>query len=222
MMRSCAINRREFGVAVAGGLAASAVVPCGCAPGRSDGDLQAIHRHRRAVQSRIDERSWPPRGPLSQKQRDAIARSGITAINVTVSADTFDATTRTIALWTGEVDRYPTLISIVAARRYRPGEEGQHAGVDPRLPEHRDAGAGPFAPRCFPPAGRPDHPTHLQRPQHRRRWLPRGRRRGPERVRTAGGGEDERPRNCRGPESLRHPNHRRWHRRFEDPTPHHA
>ena len=57
--------------------------------------------------------SWPPRGPLSQKQRDAIAASGITAINVTVSADTFEATTRNIALWQGEADRYPTLLSVV-------------------------------------------------------------------------------------------------------------
>lgn len=57
--------------------------------------------------------SWPPRGPLSQKQRDAIASSGITAINVTVSADTFEATTRNIALWQGEADRYPTLLAIV-------------------------------------------------------------------------------------------------------------
>jgi membrane dipeptidase len=57
--------------------------------------------------------SWPPRGPLSQKQRDAIAASGITAINVTVSADAFEATTRNIALWQGEADRYPTLLSVV-------------------------------------------------------------------------------------------------------------
>ena len=57
--------------------------------------------------------SWPPRGPLSQKQRDAIASSGITAINVTVSADGFEATTRNIALWQGEADRYPALLSIV-------------------------------------------------------------------------------------------------------------
>ncbi len=57
--------------------------------------------------------SWPPRGPLSAKQRDAIASSGITAINVTVSADTFEATTGNIALWQGEADRYPTLLSIV-------------------------------------------------------------------------------------------------------------
>src|SRR5512145_2223985 len=57
--------------------------------------------------------SWPPRGPLSQKQRDAIQGSGITAINVTVSADTFEATTRTIALWIGEAARYPELLTIV-------------------------------------------------------------------------------------------------------------
>ena len=57
--------------------------------------------------------SWPPRGPLSEKQRNAIASSGITAINVTVSADTFETTTRNVALWQGEADRYPTLLSIV-------------------------------------------------------------------------------------------------------------
>jgi membrane dipeptidase len=56
---------------------------------------------------------WPPRGPLSQKQRDAITASGITAINVTVSGDTFESTTRNIALWQGEADRYPELLSIV-------------------------------------------------------------------------------------------------------------
>ncbi|HJU42926.1 MAG TPA: membrane dipeptidase [Vicinamibacterales bacterium] len=56
--------------------------------------------------------SWPPRGPLSQKQRDAIAASGITAINVTVSAD-FEGSVRNIALWQGEADKYPNLLSIV-------------------------------------------------------------------------------------------------------------
>jgi membrane dipeptidase len=56
--------------------------------------------------------SWPPRGPLSQKQRDAIRSSGITAINVTVSAD-FEGSVRNIALWQGEADRYPELLSIV-------------------------------------------------------------------------------------------------------------
>ena len=114
MMRSCAINRREFGVAVAGGLAASVV---GARAAARQDDATAIYKRSIVIDALSNPGSmnvsWPPRGPLSQKQRDAIARSGITAINVTVSADTFDATTRTIALWTGEVDRYPTLISIV-------------------------------------------------------------------------------------------------------------
>src|SRR5215208_201135 len=56
--------------------------------------------------------SWPPRGPLSQQQRDAISSSGITAINVTVSAD-FEGSVRNIALWQGEADLYPALLSIV-------------------------------------------------------------------------------------------------------------
>jgi membrane dipeptidase len=56
---------------------------------------------------------WPPRGPLSKAQADNIAASGITAVNVTVSADTFEATVRTIALWTGEADAHPRLVGIV-------------------------------------------------------------------------------------------------------------
>jgi membrane dipeptidase len=57
--------------------------------------------------------SWPPRGPLSPAQREAIASSGITAINVTVSADDFETTTRNIALWQGEATRYPEILSVV-------------------------------------------------------------------------------------------------------------
>ena len=56
--------------------------------------------------------SWPPRGPLSQKQKDAIVASGITAMNVTVSAD-FEGSVRNIALWQGEAARYPELLAIV-------------------------------------------------------------------------------------------------------------
>jgi membrane dipeptidase len=111
------MSRREFGAAIA---AAAAV-----GPGRRvhasahQGDIDGAEVYKKAIV--IDALAnpgsmnvpWPPRGPLSQKQRDAIASSGITAINVTVSADTFEASTRNIALWTGEVDRYPTLLSIV-------------------------------------------------------------------------------------------------------------
>jgi membrane dipeptidase len=56
---------------------------------------------------------WPPRGPLTIGQRDNIAKSGLTALNVTVSADDVEATTRNIALWTGEAATYPQLLSIV-------------------------------------------------------------------------------------------------------------
>ena len=114
MTRCGAINRRQFGVALAGGITAS-VVHRG-ATARQE-DPVALYKRSIVIDALSNPGSmnvsWPPRGPLSQKQRDAIAASGITAINVTVSADTFEATTRTIALWTGEVDRYPTLISVV-------------------------------------------------------------------------------------------------------------
>ena len=110
---SGALNRREFGIALASGFVASGIR---AGDGRQE-DPAALYKRSIVIDALSNPGSmnvsWPPRGPLSPKQRDAIAASGITAINVTVSADTFDATTRTIALWTGEVDRYPTLISIV-------------------------------------------------------------------------------------------------------------
>jgi membrane dipeptidase len=113
MTRSGALSRREFGIALASGLVASGI---GAGDARQD-EPTALYKRSIVIDALSNPGSmnvsWPPRGPLSQKQRDAIAASGITAINVTVSADTFDATTRTIALWTGEADRYPTLISIV-------------------------------------------------------------------------------------------------------------
>ena len=113
------LSRRQFGAALAG-TAAAALLPARSAPAwNRQGDLEGADVYRRGIV--IDALAnpgsmnvpWPPRGPLSQQQRDAIASSGITAINVTVSADTFEASTRNIALWTGEADRYPTLLSIV-------------------------------------------------------------------------------------------------------------
>jgi membrane dipeptidase len=56
---------------------------------------------------------WPPRGPLTAAQREHIAASGLTALNVTVSADDFEGTVENIALWTGEAARYPQLLSVV-------------------------------------------------------------------------------------------------------------
>ena len=109
------MNRRQF----AGAVSAAPVLFAAGRPRAATLRTQAEEVYERSIV--IDALanpgsmnvSWPPRGPLSQKQRDAIANSGITAINVTVSADSFEATTRNIALWTGETDSYPTLLSIV-------------------------------------------------------------------------------------------------------------
>ena len=52
-----------------------------------------------------------PRGPLSEKQRAAIAASGITAINVTVSGDTFEASTRNLALSSATAAWNPVMLA---------------------------------------------------------------------------------------------------------------
>ncbi|MGH9172909.1 MAG: hypothetical protein ACRD1H_01060, partial [Vicinamibacterales bacterium] len=122
MRKGSEVSRREFGGALVGAAAAAFSARRATAASAAQGSSDPVALYKRSIV--IDALanpgsmnvSWPPRGPLSPKQRDAIATAGITAINVTVSADTFEATTRTIALWTGEVDRYPTLLSIV--RRY--------------------------------------------------------------------------------------------------------
>ncbi len=109
------MSRRTFGAVIAGG-AMTARVAAAVETGQA-GEVAALYKRAVVIDALANPGSmnvsWPPRGPLSEKQRDAIAASGITAINVTVSGDTFEASTRTIALWTGEADRYPTLLSIV-------------------------------------------------------------------------------------------------------------
>jgi hypothetical protein len=106
-----ALTRRQFATTIG----AAPMLVAGALTARAR-EVQADNVYERAIV--IDALanpgsmnvSWPPRGPLSQKQKDAIASSGITAINVTVSADTFEATTRYIALWQGVADRYPALL----------------------------------------------------------------------------------------------------------------
>ncbi|HEY6330768.1 MAG TPA: membrane dipeptidase [Blastocatellia bacterium] len=56
---------------------------------------------------------WPPPGPLSKEQLDNIARSGITSVNVTVSARSFENTVRNIALLQGEVESHPDRLLLV-------------------------------------------------------------------------------------------------------------
>lgn len=107
------ISRREFGAALGAAplLARSRVT----ASTRQD-DTATLYQRAIVIDALANPGSmnvsWPPRGPLSQKQRDAIAASGITAINVTVSSD-FEGSVRNIALWQGEADRYPEILSIV-------------------------------------------------------------------------------------------------------------
>jgi membrane dipeptidase len=114
------ISRRAFGAAIASGAIAAGKRSDAARAGQANDDVAGVYRRAIVIDALANPGSmnvsWPPRGPLSQKQRDAIAASGITAINVTVSADTFEASTRNIAMWTGEADRYPTLLAIV--RRY--------------------------------------------------------------------------------------------------------
>jgi membrane dipeptidase len=113
--RPLSLTRRQFGAALAAAPMLPMVRPAAAAAGQSE--VTTLYDRSIVIDALANPGSmnvsWPPRGPLSDKQRTAIASSGITAINVTVSADTFEATTRTIALWTGEADRYPTLLSIV-------------------------------------------------------------------------------------------------------------
>lgn len=112
--RHRAITRREFGALA--GAAGCSIAHAATAHGAQE-ETTALYRRSIVIDALANPGSmnvsWPPRGPLSEKQRGAVAASGITAINVTVSADTFEGTTRTIALWTGEADRYPSLLSIV-------------------------------------------------------------------------------------------------------------
>ena len=110
-----AITRRQFAATVgAGSLLLTGRRAVGQEP---PDDVGGVYRRSIVIDALANPGSmnvsWPPRGPLSAKQREAIASSGITAINVTVSADTFEATTRNIALWQGEADRYPALLSVV-------------------------------------------------------------------------------------------------------------
>jgi len=57
---------------------------------------------------------WPPQDQgLLEDQRSNIRNSGISAINLTVNGATFEDTISHIAFWTGEVERDPSLMTIV-------------------------------------------------------------------------------------------------------------
>jgi membrane dipeptidase len=112
MREPSTISRREFG----GALGVAPLLARARLDVSAQDDITAVYQRAIVIDALANPGSmnvsWPPRGPLSQKQREAIASSGITAINVTVSAD-FEGSVRNIALWQGEADRYPALLSIV-------------------------------------------------------------------------------------------------------------
>ena len=112
------MSRREFGTTVAGVGAASLATGDVGVQGRVTADeARALYARSITIDALANPGSmnvpWPPRGPLTAGQRDSIAKSGLTALNVTVSADDFEGTVENIALWTGEAARYPRLLSIV-------------------------------------------------------------------------------------------------------------
>ena len=111
------ISRRAFGASVAAGLTVRAR-PVAARQGRVTAeDARATYTRVVSIDALANPGSmnvpWPPRGPLTPGQRENIARSGLTALNVTVSADDFEGTVENIALWTGEAARYPQLLSVV-------------------------------------------------------------------------------------------------------------
>lgn len=110
------MSRREFATTVAAGLGAVTAGVHG-QTGVTPAAARAIYAASISIDALANPGAmnvpWPPRGPLTAGQRDNIARSGLTALNVTVSADDVEATTRNIALWTGEAAKYPQLLSIV-------------------------------------------------------------------------------------------------------------
>jgi membrane dipeptidase len=111
------LTRREFAATVTAGLGALTTSGARAQPIVTPEAARAIYAGAISIDALANPGAmnvpWPPRGPLTAGQRDNIARSGLTALNVTVSADQFEATVDNIALWTGEAARYPQLLSIV-------------------------------------------------------------------------------------------------------------
>ena len=110
------LSRREFGNGMAIALASLVTPAAGQTPVSAE-KARALYARMVSIDALANAGAmnvpWPPRGPLTPAQRDHIAHSGLTAINLTVSADDFERTVENIALWTGEATRYPQLLSVV-------------------------------------------------------------------------------------------------------------
>jgi membrane dipeptidase len=112
------MSRREFAATMAAGVGAMSTPAMVAAQGTvSAAEARALYAKAISIDALANPGSmnvnWPPRGPLTEAQRANIAKSGLTALNVTVSGGTFEATVENIALWTGEAAKYPQLLSVV-------------------------------------------------------------------------------------------------------------
>lgn len=111
------MSRRDFGRTVTAGLPVLAAGGVLAAQPVGDAEARALYARAISIDALANPGSmnvpWPPKGPLTPAQRANIAKSGLTAINTTVSADKVEPTVANIALWTGEAARYPTLLSII-------------------------------------------------------------------------------------------------------------
>lgn len=56
---------------------------------------------------------WPPFGPLTPTQLENVTKSGLTAVNVTVSSTDFNRTVSNIAFWQNEIRKHPSQFLLV-------------------------------------------------------------------------------------------------------------
>ncbi|MBC7788318.1 MAG: membrane dipeptidase [Anaerolineae bacterium] len=121
-------SRREFGMLLGGALVALGGKPTPSHhshhsptpnPRSPNDDARDIYRRAIVIDCLATPGPfnipWPPRGPLSKAQLDNTTKSGITAVNVTVSDVSLDRTIRNIAYWQNEAALHPTHFTLVRA-----------------------------------------------------------------------------------------------------------
>jgi membrane dipeptidase len=116
---NCSISRRQFAGLLPGLLAMSALgagdvelsSPPDAAEERpSENQADSLYARSIVIDCLATPGSfnvpWPPPGPLTDEQVENAARSGMTAVNVTVSDRSFEITVKNIALWHSEVQKH--------------------------------------------------------------------------------------------------------------------
>lgn len=89
--------------------------------------------------------NYPADPPLDRTMADNAVASGITAVNLTVSSGTFEATVARIARWEGEIERWPAALQRVRSvpqllEAKRTGRLGVVYGFQDTVPIDRDLG----------------------------------------------------------------------------------